>query len=346
MSPDADTMPASPPAVMREVREVIADSSHVLTRGRTLRRPEPVVIRAGRHGGLPFDSITSDLYLGCLPASQICYGSCFAARGSFDAGYDFGIRVENVLDTDLLRSDLRALPDDQRFLRNGWNSDASWNWPKAYQLARLVRESGRCPVFVTKYFRTIDSGTLSGLVEAGAELRVSVSALDTAGQLRQRLAGLLAYQQAGGVAVAVVMTSLFAEEALNRRQDDLVEWIVRQDINGAENSLRVPPALPVSRLLDHDQVGVLDDSGDLWAGRLYGDRLPVPTITSMPCDYPGLPWRRRSELDLDQLEAWRQDPVRTHEEVLSGRRLAKPRQCGVSRTWLPEDAPAAPGEPR
>ncbi|ATY09111.1 hypothetical protein CU254_00380 [Amycolatopsis sp. AA4] len=324
------------PSAIRAVRAAIAESSAVMVAGRTLGVPDPVTIRAGRRGGLPFDSITSDLYLGCLPATQICYGSCFAARGAFAAGYDFGTRVENLLDPDVLRADLLALPAEQRFLRNGWNSDASWNWPKARLLAELVRDSGRCTVFVTKYFRSVDADSLAGLAGAGAELRVSVSAMDTPGQLRQRLAGMLAYRDAGGTAVPVVMSSVYADERLNRRQDELVDWIEHNDLPGAENSLRFPQELPAARLVDRDRVGVLDGSGDLWAGRLYCERLPVPTITSVPAGYPGLPWRRRSSLDLDQLEAWRQDPVRTHDEVMSGARLAKPRKCGVVRTWLPD----------
>ncbi|AOK31660.1 hypothetical protein [Burkholderia singularis] len=335
MSHHSDTVPVIPIAVLHDVHSLIAESGQGMTEGHALCSPTPVTIRAGRHGGLPFDSLTTDLYMGCLPASQICYGSCFAARGAFAADYDFGIRVENVLDADQLRKDLLSLPPEQRFLRNGWNSDASWNWPKAHALAKLIRDAGRCTVFVTKYFRVIAPDTQSGLVQTGAELRVSVSALDTPGQLRQRLAGLLSYRQAGGVAVPVVMSSVFADERLNRRQDELVEWIWRHDLPGAENSLRIPPHLPVSRLLDRDRVGVLEDSGDLWAGRLYADRLPVPTITSMPADYPGLPWRHRSTLDLDQLDAWRRDPVPTHDEVRSGRQLAKPRQCGVFQTWQP-----------
>jgi hypothetical protein len=306
--------------------------------GRELRRPTAVAIRAGTVGGLPFDSLTTDLFLGCLPATQICYGSCFAARGAFAAGYDFGVRVENILDADLLASDLRALPADQRFLRNGWNSDPSWSWPKALTLAALVRQSGRCTVFITKHFRPFDPAALSGLVDVGTELRVSVSALDTDGQLRRRLDGLLAFRAAGGVAVPVVMTTTFADRQLRERQDDLVDWIGEHDLPGAENSLRTPSASPVSRLLDLDQVGVLQGSGDLWAGRLYSSQLPVPTITSVPAEYAGLPWRHRSAIDADQLEAWRQDPVPTNDEVLSGTPRAKPRQCGVARTW--------PGESR
>jgi len=129
------------------------------------------------------------------------------------------------------------------------------------------------------------------------------------------------------------MTTVFADHRLNERQDDLVDAVVRHDLPGSENSIRVPTDLPVSRLLDRDQVGVVQGTGDLWAGRLYGPRLPVPTITSVPSDYAGLPWRHASALDREELESWRREPVWAHHEVMSGDRMAKPRQCGIAREW-------------
>ncbi|HEB3530100.1 TPA: hypothetical protein RZC51_001585 [Burkholderia cenocepacia] len=143
MSQHSDTVAVIPIAVLHDVHSLIAKSGRGMTEGSALRSHTPVTIRAGRHDGLPFDSLTTDLYMGCLPASQICYGSCFAARGAPAAGYDFGSRVENMLDVGQLQADLLSLPQEQRFLRNGWNSDASWNWPKAYALAKLIREAGR-----------------------------------------------------------------------------------------------------------------------------------------------------------------------------------------------------------
>ncbi|GAA2693612.1 MULTISPECIES: hypothetical protein [Actinosynnema] len=349
MPPDPLDVPAHDPDALRQVRALVAESTSGMAPVRPLHAPAPITVRAGRRGGLPFDSLTSDLHLGCLPVTQVCYGSCFAARTAFGAGFDFGVRVRNHLDADVLRADLAALPDGQRFLRNEWNSDASWDWRGARELADLVRGSGRRTVFVTKHFHPIPPDALAGLVAAGAELRVSVSALDTPGQLRQRLAGLLSYRDAGGVAVPVVMSSRYADERLGRRQDGLVDWITAHDLPGAENSLRFPPHLPVTALLDRGRVGVLDGSGDLWAGRLYGDRLPVPTITAVPAGYPGLPWRHRSEVDGDLMASWTCDPVPSHEEVVSGARLAKPEQCGVSRTWVrapgPSGSARAPREP-
>src|SRR5690349_16117470 len=117
--------------------------------GRGLRVPAPEKIRAGKAGGLPFDSLTTDLFLGCLPANRVCYGNCFAATAAFTSGVDFGTRVRNVLDKELFRSDVARLPASQRFLKNGWNSDPSWDWSLARDLAVLVHAASRHVVFIT-----------------------------------------------------------------------------------------------------------------------------------------------------------------------------------------------------
>ncbi len=63
-------------ATDQETRRLIGQTFERVGSG--LARPEPEVIRAGRAGGLAFDSLTTDVCVGCLPASQVCYGSCFA----------------------------------------------------------------------------------------------------------------------------------------------------------------------------------------------------------------------------------------------------------------------------
>ncbi|KAA1251342.1 hypothetical protein F0Q45_04835 [Mycobacterium simiae] len=319
--------------MLAHVRRTVVESAQVMRGVGALRMPDPDVVRAGRVGGLPLDSITTDLYQGCLNLAQTCYGSCFAARAAYQNGFDFGVRVENIIDRGVLLADLRSLSTRQLFLRNGWNSDASWNWPKALQLAEIIRETGRFVVFVTKCFTPIRREVAHGLVDVGAELRVSVSSFDTPNQLRQRFDALLSYRAAGGIAIPVVMTTAFADHELNDRQDSIMDWIMRHDLPGAENSLRIPADLPVAGLLDKRHVRPLDESGDLWAGRLYGDALPVPTTCSLPGDYPGLTVSHLSEIDRDWLESWRFDPVRTHEEVMSGVRFAKPKQAGVAMNW-------------
>ena len=163
-----------------------------------LKIPLPVTIRAGKAGGLPFDSLTTDLFLGCLPPSRVCYGCCFAARTAFKAGYDFGTRIANLLDSDTLSNDIARLPAFQAFLRNGWNSDPSWSWRQAGKLARLIHDHGKHIIFITKAFQPVKDAEMADLVETHAEIRVSLSAFDTKAQLKHRLRFIERYRDSGG----------------------------------------------------------------------------------------------------------------------------------------------------
>lgn len=317
-------------ATEQRTRELIGQTFHGYASG--LARPTPVTIRAGKAGGLAFDSLTTDVCVGCLPANQVCYGSCFAARESFRLGVDFAIRVENLLDETRFAADLASLPARQRYLRNGWHSDPSWRWGLAARVAELIREAeGRHTSFVTKAFTKLAPEVMARLVAVNAELRVSVSAMDTDAQLAHRLRTAVAYQQAGGLAIPVLVSTTYRNPALNEKQDEIVQFLLAHDIPGAENSLRFDPSAPVAQLFDTALARPEDGSSDHWCGRLYPDELPVPTITSVPDGYEGLQSRFRSRNDPAFFRTLFDDPVPTQEEVLSGRPLHRPRQAAVSR---------------
>lgn len=297
-----------------------------------LRRSQAQAIRVGIAGGLPFDSLTTDLVQGCLPASEVCYGSCFAARAAFDSGIDFGARVANRFEPETIVADLALLPAGQGFLRNGWNSDPSWNWGGAAALAGLIRQSGRLPVFITKYFTHLTEVQTSALVQAGAELRISIAAFDSPAQVRMRLQAACAYRDAGGVAIPVIMTAAFADETHARQQQALVDYCQDRDFALAENSLRFGRDNPVLAAIDLSRCRLTADTGEYWSGRLYPD-LAVCTLTSVPSAYRGLqsPWLSRN--DPQFLRALWRDPVPTHAQVLSDVSYRKPSQCGIGKSW-------------
>ncbi len=246
-----------------KLKELVSKSYGKYSSDSTLSIPKPQLIRAGITGGLPFDSLTTDLLLGCLPASQICYGNCFAARGAFISGFNFGKHVENILDEDVFKADLKAIPDFQGFLRNGWNSDPSWNWPKALRLAELIHEAGKHTIFITKCFLAPAQEILSRFAALGVEIRVSISAFDTESQIEQRLQTIENYRNNNGVAIPVVMTTRFKDQLLNDRQDLIVQYVVEQDLPASENSLRFEPNSPVLELIDESVCGYVAKTGDL-----------------------------------------------------------------------------------
>lgn len=315
--------------VKRRVRTLTAQSYESYNSGEGLKHPTPTLIRAGRAGGLPFDSLTTDVVVGCLPADRICYGNCFAANAAFSNGIDFGVRVDNILDRAIFCTDLDALPVEQRYLRNGWNSDPSWRWSCALTLAELIRGTGRHTVFITKCFTMLSSEMMARLAGLGVELRISVSAFDTEAQLKHRLQTAEAYRSQGGVAVPMVVSGVFSDPVLNEKQDHIVRYIIESDFPAGENSLRFNPNTPIAALLNKDASRPIDQSGDRWCGRLYPESLLVPTITSLPPEYHGLQSSTLSGNDPMFLESLFFDPVPVHDVVLSSPPLGKPVQAGV-----------------
>jgi hypothetical protein len=318
-----------------EVRELVASSFGHYGHRRDLAIPKPQKIRAGRAGGLPFDSLTTDLFLGCLSANEICYGNCFAARAAFESGHDYGTRVENDLDEALLLSDIAALPAEQKFLKNGWNSDPSWHWRKALRLTEIIHDAGLHTVFITKCFTKLDDEIMARLAQLGLELRVSVSAFDSRPQFEHRLRVMQEYRANGGVSIPQLFTTRFSDPALNARQDKIVQYLCELDLPAAENSLRIDPASPVARLLDQSACEHVAGTNDLWCGRLFPDVLLVPAMTAMPPSYTGLQSGRLSANAPSFIASLWNDWIPTHEQVMAGPALRRPLQCGVPARWEP-----------
>ena len=229
-------------AVRRLKRVTAASFGHLALEA--LRVPESVLIRAGRAGGLPFDSLSTDVVSGCLPGAHVCFGSCFAASASFASGEQFGKRVDNRFAPDVFSSDLERIPDTQGYVRNGWNSDPSWNWEMATLISMHVRRSNRLPVLLTKCFVPPPKGILEQLAGCLTELRVTISAFDLPRVVQTRLSICENYRAVGGIAIPVVVTTVFKSDVLNRFQDEIVSDLVRRDLPAAENSLRFEPSEP------------------------------------------------------------------------------------------------------
>jgi hypothetical protein len=323
-----------------EAARLTAESFRHYDSDSTLIPSTPQAIHAGKAGGLPFDTLTTDLFGGCLPGREVCYGNCFAARAAYAAGIDFGTRVPNILDRDVLCADLERLPASQKFLRNGWNSDPSWNWRDAVVLSQWIRESGRLTIFNTKSFTRVQPDTVRSLAAAKAELWVCVSAFDSDAQIEHRIDTIETFREAGGCAVPLVMTTRFSEPELNAKQEQLVKYMVDHDLPAAENSLRFAPASPVMAILDRMKMRQIASTGDFWSGRLYVGVLRVPTTSSLPSTYSGLQSGYLSRNDSDFLDSLFFDPVRTHEEVLAGPPLEKPVQAGVPLVHISHRATA------
>ncbi|GEM_PF-1195482 len=310
-------------------RNIKASNSFFEKASPHLAIPDPILMRIGKAGGLPFDTLSSDVVTGCLPKELACYGTCFAALSAYKAGYDFGKRIANIFDADVLQEDLSKLSPEQGYLRNGWNSDPSWDWDKAIDLASLTAAAGKLLIFISKCFRLPTDTQIDKLIKAHVEIRLSMSAFDDDAYLKHRLDFMEKFRAKGGHIIALIITTKFKDPAKSLKQDGIVDYLCRNDFLGAENSLRVNACAKILESLDVSKMAPLRDSTDMWCGRLYETQLRLPTTTSVPFSYKGLQSPFLSGNDPDFIENLFFDPVPTHADVMGGVRLKKPQQCGI-----------------
>lgn len=323
-----------PTRAHEELRQLAAASFKPWSSAKHLKPAAPELIRAGTPGGLPFDVFTTDVVSGCLPPAQICFGNCFAARSAYLGGIDFGRRVPNLLDEAVLERDLSQLPVEQGYVCNGWNSDPSWDWEKIICITQLIRAAGKHPVLISKIFVSPTAEQMRALAASGTEIRTCLSAFDSDRQEQQRFDFMEQYRAAKGLAVAIVMSALFKDPSLRQRQDRLVEGLERRDLPASENSLRVDPGNSVIAAIDVENCRPVPGApGELWAGRLYPVRVPVPARFCTPFTYRGGIAPFASKNDPAFLAALNVEPIPTHEQVLAESGIPKPRSAGVPKTY-------------
>ncbi|MCY4178657.1 MAG: hypothetical protein OXD32_09240 [Endozoicomonadaceae bacterium] len=169
------------------------------------------------------------------------------------------------------------------------------------------------------------------LVDIKAEMRVSISALDTNNQLEQRLNFIENYRMLGGIVIPVLLTAIFKDIRLMNRQNNIVNWLVQKDFPAAENSLRIPEYSYVANIIDKSKTRFMEGQKDFWSGRLYTDKLVFPTATSVPDNYRGIRSGYLSQLNTSSIDRLFFDEVKIHQEIMHKKEFFRsPRMCGVS----------------
>jgi hypothetical protein len=291
-----------------------------------LKPHEPREVRTNMPGQEP--TLIDDIMAGCLPWRKVCYDGCFAAERDAQNGRDFSKRVKNILDEDLLRADLARTPEGIGYKRMGQVSDASWNWPVAVRAAELIHEAGLRPVFLTKMFKFPTPDLWERMLQAEAELRLSISPLDVDAHLNMRLGAARHYQQMGGTAIPVIMTALFNDDhaVMQRRQEAIVKFVTDHDMPASENALRFKingeaSNSVFSQIISREACAPLAENGrwadHIWAGYQYPEQLPVPTLSTLADAYTGLP-NRLSKCDREMLVRLNSDPLPSHAQIRQG----------------------------
>ncbi len=156
---------------------------------------------------------TVDPFLGCPLGTQHdglgCFGACYAAFTCRKLQVDFEFSVKQELVVELLRADLRKVKVP--WIRIGIMCEPSVDWELTIKVCRIVREAGKIPVVITRFWRPPTSEQLRELAEAGVVVHASVSALDSDESLRLREKLCREYLTLGGLWVWRTITFHFTD---------------------------------------------------------------------------------------------------------------------------------------
>ena len=241
-------------------------------------------IGCGKYCGLPFDCLMTDVISGCLPQKRVCYGNCTAAQFWKEQGYDFGKRVLNNFDKEFFISCIKKLPPEQKWLRQGWISDCSFtekSWNLTAEIASILNDYQIRLLIITKIHSLPSEKVMHNLSENKAEIRVSISALDTEEQNRKRLNFLNDYRKIGGLAVPYLMSCKYNNKILSDNQEFLVDYVIKNDFVAGEHPLRFDKQNKIIDELEKDGFWHPKFPNQYWFGRIFEDIpnfiLPAPT---------------------------------------------------------------------
>lgn len=170
-----------------------------------------------------------------------CYGGCYAAKIAKFRGIDFASsvtrKVSGVADARAIERAVAAAPEG--FFRVGTMGDPCHAWEHTVATIEWLAPFA-VPVIVTKHWVTATTEQLARLVECGAVLNTSVSALDTAAELRHREKQIARYAALGGVSVARIVSCDFDISTPDGAEMALVQARLFTLQPHLDNPLRVP----------------------------------------------------------------------------------------------------------
>ena len=253
-------------------------------------KPMPKLkIRCGLKGGLPFENLITDCCSGCLELNNVCYGNCTAAIFWYNKGYNFGKRQINIFDETLFLSDLTKISKNQKWFRLGWVSDCSFShesWKIASHISELLNKRKLHLLIITKIHTIPSDDVLFQLAKNNTEIRVSLSALDTIDEIEKRLNFLLKYKTLGGISIPYLMSCKYKNQALDKNQQYIIDFIEKNNFLAGEHPLRVEHTNILRKELCDNGFSHPKYPHQYWFGRILHNHknfiLPPPTHLA-PC---------------------------------------------------------------
>lgn len=139
-----------------------------------------------------------------------CYGGCYAAKIAKFRGLDFAKAITRTVHSKAharaIEREVAAAP--QGFFRIGVMGDPCHAWEETVTTVEWLSEFAR-PVIITKHWRIASDDQLKRLAACGTVLNTSISALDTAAELKHRRGQFFRFKLIGGQSVARIVSCDF-----------------------------------------------------------------------------------------------------------------------------------------
>jgi len=177
-----------------------------------------------------------------------CYQACYAATIAKFRGIDFSRAVVRTVQSKAqaieIENAVKAAP--LGFFRVGTMGDPCHAWEETVRTVEWLAPYA-VPIIITKHWRRASDQHFARLVECGAIINTSVSALDSNAHLSKRVFEIERYRAAGGASVARVVSCDFnttdpVGAQMNGVQNRLMSLPMMID-----NPLRVPSTHPLVR---------------------------------------------------------------------------------------------------
>lgn len=175
-----------------------------------------------------------------------CYGCCYAAKIAKYRGIDFTISVKRKIisaaHADAIVRTVKSAP--YGFFRIGTMGDPSHEWEHTVDIVEWLAPYAT-PVIITKHWIRATDNEFTRLINAGAILNTSLSALDTAPQLSHREREMYRYKSLGGHSIARIVSCEFDE---SNRQGALMAEVQHRLLAMSpmiDNPLRVDASHPM-----------------------------------------------------------------------------------------------------
>lgn len=145
-----------------------------------------------------------DTVKGCLVCRDNpggCYGGCYAKNIASRYGFDFSKPIKRCFikeskqlyfpgfyDTKHINNITKKVENiSADFVRIGEMGDPSYDWNHTIDVCNKISLSGKYIVIITKHLKTIPKHLLIDLVKLKVCINTSISALDSAGEIKHRL---------------------------------------------------------------------------------------------------------------------------------------------------------------